>query len=162
MKYWLYTMTAMMTFFLLIGCNAQSAVPEGYYAYEKDKVEQAVQSLNFNPELPSFVPIVADILVTDSFYLKELDNQAFDITIFTNANDIFTIQLINGELEEAEDEFESVALDDSLEGYYQDHSYSKTLKWEKDDITYQIIYRPSESDISKEQLVKVAQSFDAL
>ncbi|QGH35788.1 DUF4367 domain-containing protein [Gracilibacillus salitolerans] len=159
MKFFQHVITTIMILLFLIGCNAQSAIPEGFYSYEKDKVEKAMENLDFSAELPSYVPIAAEILVTDRFYLEELDNEAFDITMFTQNNDIFTIQLINGELYQDKSDFETISLMDSLEGYYQDQPYSQTLHWEKEGVTYQIIYRPSEESLSEKELVKVAESF---
>ncbi|MGP4038409.1 hypothetical protein ACTWP4_00660 [Gracilibacillus sp. D59] len=159
MKFFQHVITAIIFLLFLVGCNAQSAIPEGFYSYEKDKVEKAMENLEFSAELPSYVPIAADILVTDRFYYKELDNEAFDITMFTQDNDIFTIQLINGELYQDKSGFDPVSITDSMKGYYQEEPYSQTLYWDKNGITYQIIYRPSEESLSQEALVEVAKSF---
>ncbi|MRI67180.1 DUF4367 domain-containing protein [Gracilibacillus thailandensis] len=161
MKFFQQVMTASIIILVLVGCNGQSAIPEGFYSYDKDEVEKAMENLEFTAELPSYVPIAAEILVTDRFYLEELDNEAFDITMFTKANDIFTIQLINGEDYQEESDFKTISISDSMEGYYQDHPYSQTLYWEKDGITYQMIYRPSEESLSEEELVQVAKSFQS-
>ncbi|SFL41874.1 hypothetical protein SAMN04487943_101454 [Gracilibacillus orientalis] len=161
MKFFQHVITASIILFFLIGCNTQSAIPEGFYSYEKGKVEKAMENLDFSAELPSYVPIAAEILVTDRFNLNELNNEAFDITMFTEDNDIFTIQLINGELDQDKSDFETISLGNSLEGYYQDQPYSQTLYWEKAGITYQIIYRPNEESLSEKELVQVAKSFQS-
>lgn len=165
MKFYQHVITASTILLFLAGCNAQSSIPEGFYSYEKNKVEKALENVDFNAELPSYVPIAAEIVVTDHFYLDEhedeYDNETFDITMFSQANDIFTIQLINGEPYQDQSNFEIITLRDSVEGYYQEQSYSQTLKWEKDGITYQMIYRPSEETLSEEELVQVARSFES-
>ncbi len=148
MRFIQQVIAAILFVFIFTGCNTQSAVPEGFYSYEKNKIEEAVQVLDFNPELPSFIPVLAEILVTDRFQIEENGLHAFDITMFTNENDIFSIQFINGEVEEQKD-FNQIQITDELKGYYQNQSYSQTLKWIEDGITYPLIYRPNEESLTK-------------
>ncbi|MDX8045651.1 hypothetical protein SH601_06580 [Gracilibacillus sp. S3-1-1] len=160
MKILQHVLAVSMILLLVVGCNSQSTVPEGFYSYEKEQIKEAIDELDFSPELPSYVPVAADILVTDHFYIGEQEDEAFDITMFTQDNDIFTIQLINGQPYQDNSNFEPIFIQDSLEGYYQDQVYSKTLRWEKEGITYQMIYRPSEQSLSQDMLQKVAESFE--
>ncbi|SHM50388.1 hypothetical protein [Gracilibacillus kekensis] len=160
MRFFQQVITAIMFVLVCTGCNTQSAVPEGFHSYEKNEIEEAVEVLDFNPELPSFIPVLAEILVTDRFQIEENGLDAFDITMFTNENDIFSIQFINGEMEEQKD-YNQIRISDDIKGYYQNQSYSQTLKWMKNGITYQLIYRPSKKSLTKEKLVEVAKSFQS-
>ncbi|WP_163537191.1 hypothetical protein [Gracilibacillus sp. YIM 98692] len=143
---------------LISACTGQGeAIPEGYYPYEKDEVKQAVESLSFQPELPSYVPILAEVLVTDQFYIGE--TEAFDISLFTVENDILTIQMINDEMAVNEDKANKVEMNGNIPGYYVNEKYSKKLTWEKAGITYEITYRASEKELDKRDFIQVANSF---
>ncbi|WP_058308335.1 hypothetical protein [Gracilibacillus massiliensis] len=160
MRFFQQVIATILFIVILTGCNTQSAVPDGFYSYEKNEIEDAVEVLEFNPELPSYIPVPAEILVTDRFRIEESGQEAFDITVFTNENDIFTIQFLNGVMEEPKD-FNQIQITDDVKGYYQNQSYSQTLKWTKNGITYHLIYRPSEKSLTKEKLVEVAKSFQS-
>ncbi|GAE93379.1 hypothetical protein JCM21714_2458 [Gracilibacillus boraciitolerans JCM 21714] len=159
MCFYQQVITAILLMFILVGCNTQSSVPDGYYSFDKNRIENAIDMLDFNPELPMFIPVAADILVTDQFYIEEYGEEAFDITFFTTDNDIFTIQLINGVIKQQKESENQVHITEDVEGTYQDQFYSQSLRWEKRGITYQLIYRPSEKKLTKEELVQVAKSF---
>ncbi|SES21738.1 hypothetical protein SAMN04487944_12426 [Gracilibacillus ureilyticus] len=149
-----------LAFMLMVtGCSNESSIPDGFHSYKKGEVESAVDQLDFTPELPQFVPILAEIVVTDRFIDIQTDKEAFDITMFTTSNDIFTIQMFNTEKTEAAEINEEVVLDDKTNAYFRDQPYSKTLTWEKNGITYKLQYRSGEHTLSKVDLIKVAESF---
>ncbi len=162
MRFFQQVIATVLFVFILTGCNAQSAIPEGFYSYEKNEIEEAIDGLNFNPELPSYIPVAAEVLVTDRFHREEYGEEAFDITMFTSENDIFTIQLINGVVENEPNDAEEIKIRGDMDAFYQNKAYSQTLQWNKEGITYQLIYRPSEKLIEKEKLVEVARSFQSI
>ncbi|KAB8138940.1 DUF4367 domain-containing protein [Gracilibacillus oryzae] len=144
---------------LIIGCSSQSAIPEGFHHYEKKQVESALDQLQFKPELPQYVPIPAEIVVTDRFVDMQTDQEAFDISMFTIDNDIFTIQIYDTEKAKLTAANEEIQLADNTNAYYSDQPYSKTLTWKKEGITYKLTYRSGEHTLSKSDLIKVAESF---
>ncbi|RCW77164.1 hypothetical protein [Saliterribacillus persicus] len=160
----LFTLLLFIT--LLVGCQVEEeeAIPNGYFNYEKDQVENAVKELSFQPELPTFLPIATEVVVTDKFELLDSSNEALDISMYTQENDIFTIQLIDGETTKEGPKVEVILLDEQTEAEFVDQIFSKMLMWNKNGVTYKIIYRPNDMNtrnakVTKEDLVKVAQSF---
>ncbi|MFC4403095.1 DUF4367 domain-containing protein [Gracilibacillus xinjiangensis] len=152
-------MMSLMLSLTVMGCSNQAAIPDGFHSYEKGEVKTAMEQLHFTPELPQYVPISAEIVVTDRFVDIHSEQEAFDITMFTTENDIFSIQIFDTDKTDSAATNQEVELADSNSAYYSDQPYSKSLIWEKDGITYKLTFRSGEHTLSKVDLIKVAESF---
>lgn len=102
------------------------------------------------------------MMVSDVYEVK--GDEALDISFYTEENDLLTMQFMEGEGEMELFSPEQVEITDSLTGLYVDNSYSKTVTWQKDGVTYKMTYRPSnfsdnDSEVEKSDLLHVARSF---
>ncbi|QTM98517.1 hypothetical protein ERJ70_03920 [Sediminibacillus dalangtanensis] len=158
----------LMSFLLfLAACQQSSSIPEGFYDYQKEKAESAAAELSFSPDLPEYVPMEVAFLVSDRYYLKDNENEALDISFYTQENDLLSIQFMKGDIDTGLVEAETVTIDDQLEGKYVDNSFAKILSWKRDGITYKMSYRENtlgvsqeqKTGVSKQDLVQVAHSF---
>ncbi|WP_085506792.1 hypothetical protein [Thalassobacillus devorans] len=148
--------------FLLAACQTTKADKNDYYNYDHEQAEQAVSQLGFDLELPEFIPIEMVMMVSDVYEVK--GDEALDISFYTEENDLLTMQFMEGEGEMELFSPEQVEITDSLTGLYVDNSYSKTVTWQKDGVTYKMTYRPSnfsdnDSEVEKSDLLHVARSF---
>ncbi|MRH44950.1 hypothetical protein GH741_20100 [Aquibacillus halophilus] len=150
---------------LIAGCQSEP-IPNGFYSYNIEEVKIAVNTLSFQPEIPQFVPMEVEFLVSDHFTITDTDIEALDVSFYTRDNDLLSIQFIDGNISEPVVESENVKIVNEINGEYVDNSYAKTLYWKEDGITYKMIYRSStvgeesqDEKVSKEQLLQVARSF---
>ncbi|WP_026772436.1 MULTISPECIES: hypothetical protein [Sediminibacillus] len=151
----------------LTACQQSSSIPEGFYDYQKEKAENAAAELSFSPNLPEYVPMEVAFLVSDRYYLNDSEKEALDISLYTQENDLLSIQFIQGNIETGLIDAETVMIDEQLEGEYVDNSFAKILSWKKDGITYKMSYRENtlgttqekNNNVSKQDLVQVARSF---
>ncbi len=151
----------------LTACQQSSSIPDGFYYYQKEKAENAAAELSFSPNLPEYVPMEVAFLVSDRYYLNDSEKEALDISLYTQENDLLSIQFIQGNIETGLIDAETVMIDEQLEGEYVDNSFAKILSWKKDGITYKMSYRENtlgttqekNNNVSKQDLVQVARSF---
>ncbi|MFG6116376.1 hypothetical protein ACGTN9_14425 [Halobacillus sp. MO56] len=146
----------------MTACQSTKAVPHDYYEYDQKQAEQAVSQMDFELELPEFIPFEMVMMVSDVY--KVDDAEALDLSFYTNENDLLTLQFIEGNVEPDLFSPEQVAITDSLSGQYVDNSFAKTVTWQKDGVTYKMTYRPSNfsddsTDVEKSDLIDVARSF---
>ncbi|WP_186579336.1 hypothetical protein [Aquibacillus kalidii] len=144
----------------------KQTIPEGFYPYEKSEVKSVVQELSFQPELPGFIPMKVEILVSDKYVVEDSNMEALDISFYTRNNDLLSIQFYDGIRKQQTVDPEKVNISENIEGKYMDNSFAKTLTWIKSGITYQMTFRPSSTNtnqqaasVTKSDLIKVAQSF---
>ncbi|MBM7571623.1 hypothetical protein [Aquibacillus albus] len=152
----------------LPACQNSQSVPDGYYPYDIEKVKSAVRQLSFQPEIPGFVPIPVQVLISDHYQIMDTEAEALDVSFYTNNNDLLSIQFVNGEMDEIMTDSVTVTINERVKGHYIDNSYAKILYWEKNGINYKMIYRSSggsiggknaTKEITKSDLVNVAESF---
>ncbi|UFU00384.1 DUF4367 domain-containing protein [Radiobacillus kanasensis] len=148
----------------LFACQQKQSLPDGYFPYDKEKVESALQALSFEPKIPSYLPLETAIVVSDRFKTLETQNEALDVSFYTMSNDLLSIQMVDGELGQTEQVGDSaeVKISEQLEGKYVENRFAQTLYWEEEGITYKMMYRNNDnsgSPIPKDKLIKVAQSF---
>lgn len=149
---------------LLVSCQSQVDIPEGFYPYEKEKVAEAIQQVSFNPEVPNYVPIPVEFIISDHYLMAETRKEALDISFYSRENDLLTYQVTEGHFE-SEQGAESIEIDSSILAHYCDNGFAKVLVWEKDGLSYKLEFRSSiigdnqsSHSITKEDLVRVAQS----
>lgn len=148
---------------MLVGCQSQKSAPEGYFNYPTDDVEGAVAALSFQPEMPQFVPIPVDFVISDHFFTAS-DQEALDISFYSRENDLLTYQVIKGELELLGET--TVEISETVQATYTDNDFAKTLIWHKDGLSYKLVFRSGiinaeqvSDQVTKADLVRVAQSF---
>lgn len=151
---------------VLVGCQNEQTIPDGFYTYEKSEIKNAISDLSFQPEIPEYVPMKVDFFVSDLFMVKDSNKEALDVSFYTRTNDLLSIQFIEGETDAVTTDAETVNINETIKGKYIDDSFSKVLYWSKDDITYKITYRDGDMEqtstvISKSDLIKVAKSFQS-
>lgn len=157
----------MLFLLFLCSCQQSSSIPTGFYGYEKEKAESAASELSFSPDLPEYMPIETAFLISDRYYLKDSGNEAMDISFYTEDNDLLSIQFIEGDIDPALVEADTVMIGERLEGEYVDNSFAKILCWQQNGITYKMSYRQNvlgvseeqKNNVSKQDLVQTARSF---
>lgn len=144
--------------FAFVGCAQQGNLPEGFYRYDQSEVKALLNQLTFHPAIPSFLPIKAELIVTDQFNLEGTDNQAMDVSFYSKDNDVLTFQATEGKFQFPEKN-EEVQIDKQTKGKYTDNQFAKSLFWTKDNVSYVMTFRPSMHDeqVSKRDLIKIAQ-----
>lgn len=149
---------------VFVGCQAEAEIPEGYYVYEKDQVEEAVQQVSFNPALPEYLPIPVEFIISDPYYITGTAEGALDISFYSGENDLLTYQATEGRFD-PNPEAEQITIDKTTNGYYYDNGFAKILIWERNDLSYKLEFRSSiigedqpSRPITKHELVQVARS----
>ncbi|MCA0969763.1 hypothetical protein LCM20_04030 [Halobacillus litoralis] len=139
-------------------------VPEGYYSYNTGEVQAAVDHLSFTPELPDYIPIPMVSVVSDKY--EENQHEMMDVSFYTEANDLLSIEITKGDQNNEWIEPQKVSIDHQIDGIYEDNRFAKQLSWTKDGITYTLSFRESvspdprdEQSVTKEHLIEVARSF---
>ncbi|WP_158633939.1 DUF4367 domain-containing protein [Radiobacillus deserti] len=150
----------------LFACQQQQTMPDGYYPYDKEKVKSAIQDLSFQPKIPSYLPMETAIVVSDHFTTLETNNEALDVSFYTVDNDLLSIQMVDGQLEQEEQmtQNSTVQISGEVDGSYTENRFAQTLYWEEEGITYKLMYRnnkDSSNPMPKDKLIKVAQSFQS-
>lgn len=154
----------LFSLFFLVSCQQAADVPEGYYSFEEEKVNEAVNQASFNPDIPAYVPIPVEFIIYDLYSLADTGDEALDISFYSKQNDFVTYQVTVGTFD-IDSDAEDVKIDPAVLAYYSDNGFAKKLMWEKDGLSYKLEYRPNvigegrpSQPISKDQLMKVAQS----
>lgn len=149
---------------LVSACSNTHAIPSGYHSYNLEKVSSAVEQLDFQPELPEYIPVPMISVVTD-IYQSE-GSELMDLSFYTPDNDLLTIQFSQGEINTPWIDPEELSILGNLDGLYENNRFSKKLTWTKDGVTYLMTYRASvapeednEQSVTRQQLVEVARSF---
>lgn len=161
-QHWLVLL--FFSFLCLSGCKEEVIVPEGYYQYEKTKVEEAIEHISFTPDVPQYVPIPVEFIISDPFTIAGTDYEALDISFYSRGNDLLTFQVTEGQFD-ISDDAEDVEIDSSIAAYYIDNGFAKILTWTKNGLSYKLEFRSSvigdhqsSRQVSKEELIKVVQS----
>ncbi|REJ06963.1 hypothetical protein DYE48_17685 [Halobacillus trueperi] len=151
--------------FMISACSSKThAVPSGYHSYNMEKVSSAVEQLEFQPDLPEYIPVPMISVVSDIY--QDEGTELMDLSFYTPDNDLLTIQFSQEEIDTPWIDPEELSILDNIDGFYEDNRFSKKLTWEKDGVTYLMTYRASvaseegnEQSVTRQQLVEVARSF---
>ncbi|MYL51066.1 hypothetical protein GLV98_16345 [Halobacillus litoralis] len=150
---------------MISACGSKThAVPSGYHSYNLEKVSSAVEQLEFQPDLPEYIPVPMISVVSDIY--QDDGSELMDLSFYTPDNDLLTIQFSQEEIDTPWMDPEELPINDDIDGVYEDNRFSKKLTWEKDGVTYLMTYRTSvapeegnEQSVTRQQLVEVARSF---
>jgi|GEM_PF-3085386 len=154
----------LFSLFVLISCSQEAEVPDGFYTFDTDKVNEAVDQASFNPDIPDFVPIPVEFIIYDVYQLAGKNGEALDISFYSRQNDFFTYQVSEGTFETSL-EAEDVKINGTIEASYSDDGFAKRLVWANNGLSYKLEYRPNlisndgpSRDICKEEMIEVAHS----
>jgi hypothetical protein len=140
----------------LIGCSNNST--SGLVEYENSKVNEALEGLSFNPEIPKALPYSPSITKVDAESLSGKEQNLLFVTFINQdkGKTTFSATKMQNAFNFTK---ESVKINENLEGRYgeREDENSKILKWEKDKVYYELV--TYDDSVSKEELVKVADSF---
>ncbi|WP_407270572.1 hypothetical protein [Radiobacillus sp. PE A8.2] len=156
----------------VVGCQSAASIPDGYYGYDKKKINQTIDGLSFNPGVPGYLPMEVDFFISDRYTDIETEQEALDVSFYTSDNDMLSIQVVNAAVKQSTVQSETVAINEELDGEYVSNSYAQMLYWVDNGISYKMTYRPStvtdnatiqgsHHQVSKQELVKVANSFQS-
>lgn len=150
--------------FLLAGCQEDTKIPAGFYRYDQTQLTEELNELTFEPELPPFLPIQVEFLITDHYTIETTDSEAIDISFYSQQNDILSFQATSGDFASGL-EGENVTIKDNISGEYEDNQFAKTLYWKEEEIAYRIRFRSgvvSSEDVSnavtKNDLIEMAKA----
>lgn len=161
-KCW-YSLFALSLFFL-ISCQSEAEVPEGYYQFETKQVEATINQVSFAPDLPQYLPMPIEFIISDPYLITGTNEEAIDISFYSRENDLLTFQVTEGTFAISRDA-EDIDIDSTTRAYYDDNGFAKVLMWENNGLCYKLEFRSSvigdaqpSHPVSKEDLIKVAQS----
>lgn len=153
-----------LSLFILIGCQSEAEIPEGYYQFEKAEIEATINQLSFSPDYPQYVPIPVEFIISDLYLIAGTDEEAIDISFYSRENELLTFQVTEGTFAISTDA-ENIDIDSTIKAYYDDSGFAKILTWQNNGLSYKLEFRSSvigddqpSRRISKEDLIKVAQS----
>ncbi|REJ05636.1 DUF4367 domain-containing protein [Halobacillus trueperi] len=140
----------------LIGCSSNSS--SGLFEYENTKLNEALKELSFNPEIPKALPYSPSNTKVDAESISGKEQNLLFVTFINQdkGKTTFSATKMQNAFNFTK---ESVKISENLEGRYGERKdeNSKILKWEKDKIYYELV--TYDDSVTKEELVKVADSF---
>ena len=144
---------------MLLGCSSGSDVT--LHSFDNSVLKEQTKEQSFQPELPTKVPFK----VTDAQFSpppKQDTVLTFDFYSQGESNNHLSLMVVKGKIASTEREFEEVEIGDEKGGYAVNGAGAQILKWSKGDVDYALTYFAKQSDdqISKEQLIETAKSFE--
>jgi Domain of unknown function (DUF4367) len=128
------------------------------YDYNYLEVAEKMKSTPFNASLPTKVPFEEMLL-----YDFGSNKQDVKFTLFNADKEFLEIKITKDKIEYPEGiKKENIKIGSDLKGkYIPEHSGSRVILWEDEELSYEIafLYKLTPSEVSKEQLIKMAESF---
>ena len=128
------------------------------YDYNYSEVAEKMESTPFDARSPTKVPFEEMIL-----YDFASNKQEVEYTLFNVDKEFLTIKITKDEIEYPEGiKKENIKIGSDLKGkYIPEHSGSRVILWEDEELSYELafLYKLTPSEVSKEQLIKMAESF---
>ncbi|WP_064093370.1 DUF4367 domain-containing protein [Rossellomorea aquimaris] len=128
------------------------------YDYNYSEVAEKMESTPFNARFPTKVPFEEMRL-----YDFGSKNQEVEFTLFNVDKEFLTIKITKDEIEYPEGiKKENIKIGSDLKGkYIPEHYGSRIIFWEDEELSYEITFRYKFTpiEVSKEQLIKMAESF---
>ncbi|NMH68339.1 DUF4367 domain-containing protein [Bacillus sp. RO3] len=152
-----------MIFALLLGAIlvilvGWSVSREKMYEYHYSEVAIKMETAPFNAKFPTKVPF-------NDMQLYEFgsNNQKIEFTLFNVDKEFLTIKILKDEIEYPKEiKKENIEIGRDVNGkYIPEHSGKRIISWQEEDLFYEIAfsYKLTPIEISKEQLIKMAESF---
>ncbi|UOY92411.1 DUF4367 domain-containing protein [Ectobacillus sp. JY-23] len=127
--------------------------------FDKTKLVSEVKKAEFQPKLPTQMPF--QVKSTDVSSLGTQKN-VMTIMFVGEGGEQMGLQIVKGNVEYADDLKRETIKIGSKEGYYvKNDAGAQMLNWKDNGISYDLTYfsKQSKKEISKEQLIGVAESF---
>jgi hypothetical protein len=147
--------------FFLAACG-NSGTSSNLEDFDNSNLKEELSAKAFQPKLPTKTPFE----VTDA-QVSNAPNQDTVLTIdFTNSGEssnYMGLMAVNGKnVESSKMEFEEVKIGDIKGKYAVNNAGTMILKWTENGISYDLTYfgKQSEKEITKEELIKTAESFE--
>ncbi|WP_456274718.1 hypothetical protein [Bacillus sp. AK031] len=128
------------------------------YDYNYSEVAEKMGSTPFNAGFPTKVPF-------EEMHLYDFgsNNQEVEFTLFNADKEFLIIKITKDEIEYPEEiKKEDIKIGSDLKGkYIPEHSGSRVILWKDEELNYEITFRYKFSpiEVSKGQLIKMAESF---
>ncbi|QHE52732.1 DUF4367 domain-containing protein [Pontibacillus sp. HMF3514] len=136
--------------FIMIGCSGDQM-----HTYNTSKLKEEITKLRFNPKIPKALPFKAENIEIKT--PKMGVGEMLSVKFYNQDNDYLLLHIMKGQRNVIDFTQDKVVIKNSLTGKYGvGPNGGKVLKWEKEDLFYQL---SSSQNFSKEVLVDVAESF---
>ncbi|MFD2924056.1 DUF4367 domain-containing protein [Halobacillus naozhouensis] len=141
--------------FILGGCTDGTSSAE-LVDYNKAKVIHSLEKLSFNPEIPNALPFKPAEIRVNVEGVGSREGRFFKVSFLSEDRDEITFRAL--ESQNAIDfSDETVQINENLEGSYGEKDNIQILKWEKDDIYYELFV--DSDSVSKRKMLKIAGDF---
>ncbi|KAA0563483.1 DUF4367 domain-containing protein [Bacillus sp. CH30_1T] len=128
------------------------------YDYNYSEVAKKLETAPFNTNIPTKVPF-EDMQLYDF----GSNNQKVEFTLFNVDKEFLTVNILKDEIEYPKEiKKENIKIGRDVNGkYIPEHSGKRIILWQHGDLFYEIAfsYKLTPIEISKEQLIKMAESF---
>ncbi|KGX90202.1 DUF4367 domain-containing protein [Pontibacillus marinus] len=134
----------------MVGCSGDQM-----HTYNTSKLKHEITKLNFNPMIPKTLPFKPENIKIKTPEMG--GGRMLSVKFYNEDNDYLLLGVMKGQRNVIDFTQDKVVINDSLTGKYGvGPNGGKVLKWEKEDIFYQL---SSPQNFSKDQLIDVAESF---
>lgn len=143
----------------LIGCNStnSTSLPE----FENSTLKEKIKDAEFQPKLPTKLPFDASKAEFNPPPNSD-DTLIFDFTSEgEDKNNHLGLKVVKGKKISRDNKGEEVEIGDNSGFYAENDADTQTLTWQEEEISYTLTYFGNQSykEISKEELIKTAESF---
>lgn len=138
---------------MMVGCT-ESTGSGDLVDYDKEKIKGSLDRLSFEPEIPDLLPYEPAETMIELMSIGGGENNLLSVTFVSNSKEKITFRASL-----AENAFgftdEKVKISDDLEGSYGEKDQMNVLKWDKDQVYYELM---SES-VTRDDMLQTAQNF---
>ncbi|MGD6831118.1 hypothetical protein ACQCT5_03075 [Sutcliffiella halmapala] len=131
------------------------------YEYNHSDFSKQIEGLPFEAKVPTKVPFEKTNVSSSNF---DFEKHEIVVTLTNLHKETLEVRISGKEIEYKKGfEEESVRLGDELQGvFFSDGSGKRILTWQDNDLNYEITYyyKLTPKEVSKEQLIKMAESFE--
>ncbi|GEN52622.1 hypothetical protein [Halobacillus faecis] len=145
---------------VLFGCNSQ----DGLQGFDSKELNQKLGDVSFQPKLPTELPF--EVKQADFSQPPEVQQSVntLNFDFYGEGKEHLSLLTVNGgEVSStSEEEYQDVEIGSVSGAYFAHDSGDQTLRWKEEDIHYVLKFMgdQSETDVSKEDLIKTAEAFE--
>ncbi|SEA98586.1 protein of unknown function [Thalassobacillus cyri] len=147
-----------LLFMLVLFTAGCSTEPNAMHTYDKTQVNDHLQEVDFDYELPEQVPFEVKSIETDTL----VPDQPIFSVYFTGTNgEQMMLEVVNATLNAAKSNlFEEVKIGDRKGFFYENAQGARMLLWEKDEVHYQLKTIAGDTEaLEDSQLIAIASTF---
>ncbi|MBX0356807.1 DUF4367 domain-containing protein [Halobacillus sp. Nhm2S1] len=144
----------------IVGCGSTDGLQE----FDPTGLNEELEKVSFQPQLPTELPF--EVKQADLSRPPELQQpvNTLNFDFYGEGNEHLSLLTVNGSevSSTSEEDYQEVEIDHISGGYFINDSGDQTLRWQEGDIQYVLksMDQGSESDVSKADLIKMAESFE--